>query len=169
MKGAAMTFNERLQAYRNRRKSFGEPDRLWFDAGEAALLLAEPVDAVVRHCRGGQLESRWIDQPDGGRIWYVFETELERWIREGPRETMGFEAAMGLVSMGKAVRRVAWNDLEHVTGWLEENEVQALKHVYILDFDGRRSMDWEPVEEDRRALDWVEHDSHPVLHPPPAL
>lgn len=162
-----MTTAERLAAFWENRRSLGDPNRLWFDQQGVALLLSERVDDVIERCRSGQLEARWIGQPDGSRDWYVFETAMVRWIEHGPIRLMGFDAAMGRVAEGEAVRRVAWNDLAHVTGWLEGDVLYALKWAYILDYDERRSSAWEAAEEDKRAADWVEHDAHAVLYPPP--
>jgi len=111
-----MTTAGRLAAYWDRRRSLGDPDRLWSDEQGVALLLAERRDDVNEWCGSGQLEARWIDQPGGSRDWYVFETAMVRWIEHGPIRSMGFDAAMGLVASGETVRRVAWNDLVHITG-----------------------------------------------------
>lgn len=85
---------------------------------------------MTEWCGSGQLEARWIDQPEGSRDWYVFETAMVRSIEHGPIRSMDFDAAMGLVANGETVRRVAWDDLVHITGWMEENIIYTLVAVH---------------------------------------
>jgi len=153
-----MTFDETLDEMRgvNRFKS-------WFNQAEVARLIGEPVEQVVEYCRIGWLEARWVDGKDGSRQWYVYVWEAYRWLNEGPRETMGFEQAMGLMRLGRCVRRAGWNAccLE-LFDWEGDGEEFA-QLFYEIDMPVQEwGMDkdirpYELTDEDRAATDWIEH------------